>query len=926
MPRRDRMPPARFELLVLATLVLLGCASAVALPVPLAAPAILLCTLPALWWGMLHGRRGFIPVVTVFGVSAILALIFRTGPGADSLAWVIALAATGAMARHGWQLSRRHGEARAEQRSQQHLLDSLMRSSPSLLHIKDASGRYLLVSDSYAQTLHLTPSQMLGVDAETLFPPADAADIRTNDQRVLHSGVAAEFEESALIGGIRRTYLSTKAPFFSPDGRIAGLVCSSVDITDRKLGELALRETENKFQALANLPLVGIYMLQDGKLVYLNDKLADMVGYRPDELLGQPPDVLIEQADRDRIKAALQSRLEGNLHLGYTSFRVRHRRGHCLDVVTQASAFKHEGQPALIGLLMDVTEKTEAVSQLKLTAKVFENASEGIVIADANEVITAVNEAFTRITGFTEKEALGKRSRMFRAPFGEGGFGEDVLRTLRREGHWQGEMLDRRKDGLAYPAWLSISVVRNDAGQITHYAGVFTDITVRKQTEERLHFLANHDPLTALPNRTMFHDALRHAIAQAKLHGEQLALLFIDLDRFKVINDSLGHDAGDQLLRAVAERLSGALKESDLLARLGGDEFVMLIERTHDVQEIAHFAESILRALGKPFMLEGREFFVSCSIGISLFPHDGEDGQSLLKNADIALYRAKETGKNTYQFFSADMNSKAFEILVMENSLRSALKRNEFRLRFQPQIRLSDGQIAGAECLLRWSHPDLGEVPPLRFIPLAEETGLINPIGEWLLHEACREAKAWEDAGLPPIRLSVNLSPRQFQRATLLPTVASALRDSGLAPERLELEITESVIMRQPEEAVALMEDLTDLGVWLAIDDFGTGYSSLSHLKHFPIQTLKIDRSFIEGVTDHHDDKAIAETIITLGKQLGLTVIAEGVETRAQHSFLTARGCDMGQGYLYGRPMTSTALADLLRRGTIPTGEETVAG
>lgn len=392
-----------------------------------------------------------------------------------------------------------------------------------------------------------------------------------------------------------------------------------------------------------------------------------------------------------------------------------------------------------------------------------------------------------------------------------------------------------------------------------------------------------------------------------------MAILFIDLDRFKTINDTLGHDAGDRLLQEVSARLKGCARSSDTIARLGGDEFTVIMEAFPDSQTVVNVAERILQTLAQPVCLQMRDYYVTCSIGIALYPNDGQDAQTLLKNADVAMYRAKEMGKNNYQFFAKDMNAAAFEHLLMENSLRQALERGEFEIHYQAQVELEQNRIIGLEALVRWQHPEHGLISPTRFIPMAEENGLIVPLGEWVLEQACLQARLWQDLGFPPIRMAVNLSPRQFQPHSLIKAVRRALDRSGLAPQWLELEITEGMIMRNAEEAIHIMSELKQMGVQLAIDDFGTGYSSLYNLKRFPIHNLKIDRSFIEGLPKDGDDAAIAEVIIAMAKKLGLKVIAEGVENNAQLAFLREQGCDLVQGFMFSKPLPGGEVEQLFR-------------
>ncbi|UXY14065.1 EAL domain-containing protein [Chitiniphilus purpureus] len=570
----------------------------------------------------------------------------------------------------------------------------------------------------------------------------------------------------------------------------------------------------------------------------------------------------------------------------------------------------------ITGLLLALSNREGAMAarETRLASQVFQNASEGILITDANARIVAVNPAFSRITGFTAKEAIGRISRMFGSRGSQRLANRDMLQRLSRDGYWQGEMLDRRKNGEAYPAWLSISAVRDEHGTVSNYVGVFSDYTNRKEAEQRLHFLANHDALTRLYNRTAMHEALGQAVTRASEEHRQLAVLFIDLDRFKAINDTLGHDVGDELLKVIAQRLRASLKESDLIARLGGDEFTVLLDNVHQVDDVAHVSERLLTELCKPIVIQGQELFVTCSIGISLYPGDGLQPAQLLKNADVAMYRAKELGKNNYQFFSPDMNARAFEHLVLENSLRYALERRELILHFQPQIDIVSGELEGVEALIRWEHPELGLIPPSSFIPLAEENGLIVPIGEWVLQESCRMLKLWQVAGYMIPRMAINLSARQFLREQLPQQVAAALASYEIPPQRIELEITESMIMQNPQRAVSVLGELRAMGVKLAIDDFGTGYSSLSNLKHFPLDTLKIDRSFIVGVPEDEDSAAIAEAIVAMAKKLRLKVVAEGVETIQQMLFMRRSGCHAVQGYLYAMPLDADGLLRYLAR------------
>ena len=443
----------------------------------------------------------------------------------------------------------------------------------------------------------------------------------------------------------------------------------------------------------------------------------------------------------------------------------------------------------------------------------------------------------------------------------------------------------------------------DDHGDVIGLIGVAADITERKRAELRLMQLANFDTLTGLPNRVLFHDRLARALVKAHRSKKQVALLFLDLDRFKTINDSLGHYAGDELLKSVAERLRHSAREEDTVARLGGDEFTIIIEDINHSEDASIVARKVLEVMGQPFNLDSHEVFVTTSVGIAIYPVDGDNSDDLLKNADTAMYRAKEEGRNGYRFYTADMNAKAVEHLIMESSLRHALERNEFEVHYQPQMDLHSRELMGFEALLRWRHPELGLLYPSQFMSSAEDTGLIVGIGEWVLHQACAQAAAWQQQGLPPLRVAVNLSGRQFREDNLVESVARALRESKLTPHLLELEITESFLLDNIASASITLNRLHDLDVQISMDDFGTGYSSLSYLKRFPLNSLKIDQSFVRDITTDPDDAAIAEAIIALAKTLRLRVMAEGVETDEQLYFLRTRGCDLVQGYLISRPL-----------------------
>jgi diguanylate cyclase (GGDEF)-like protein/PAS domain S-box-containing protein len=563
-------------------------------------------------------------------------------------------------------------------------------------------------------------------------------------------------------------------------------------------------------------------------------------------------------------------------------------------------------------------ERKSAEDELKLAASVFNENVEAIMITDRDTNILRVNPAFCRITGYSANEIIGQPTSVLNSGRQDHTFYADFWQSLMDDNVWQGEIWNRRKDGAVIPVWQTISVVRDACGEIDHFISIFSDISEKKMSEERIYHLAHYDILTGLPNRSSFQNDIEEALVRAIRRGHQVALLFLDLDQFKLINDAAGHTAGDELLKQVALRLKRTVRDEDVVARLGGDEFTVLLDDIHSAENADLVAEKILHQLASPFQLDHSELVVTTSIGISVFPDDCDDAATLLKNADTAMYRAKEQGRNNCQFFTEEMKTRASERLRLENEMRSALKRNEFLLHYQPQVDTQSGKIVGLEALVRWQHPERGMVPPGVFIPVAEDSGLIVPLGKWIMQEACAQYKAWLDAGLQPVRIAVNLSGRQFVRQDLHGMVEKILDEAGIPPQCIELELTESTIMENVDETIEVLKALRELGVHLSIDDFGTGYSSMAYLKRFTIDKLKIDQSFVRDIATDSDDAAIVTATIAMAHALNLTVIAEGVETEQQLEFLKDNGCEQMQGYYFSRPLPAREITGLLRSGRCP--------
>ncbi|WP_047237097.1 bifunctional diguanylate cyclase/phosphodiesterase [Chromobacterium subtsugae] len=564
---------------------------------------------------------------------------------------------------------------------------------------------------------------------------------------------------------------------------------------------------------------------------------------------------------------------------------------------------RYQGDSYLCATARDISGRRQTERQLRLAAQVFESSNEAILISDPDNRILTVNRAFCHITGYSEDEVLGRKPSLLFSGRHEPAFFQQLWQTLRQRGQWAGEIWNQRKNGEHFPCWVNISVLQDAQGAISHFVALFTDISERKEQEARVQHMAEYDALTDLPNRVLVNDRLHQAIRQAELQHNQLAVLFVDLDHFKNINDTLGHSAGDELLKEVARRLAGAVRGLDTVGRTGGDEFVLILPAINQPSEAAQIAERILRTLQQPFQIGEHSLVVSCSIGISLMPDDGSDIQNLLMNADLAMYHAKAHGRNTFRFYTREMNTQVAERLLMENRLRRAMEQQQLYLVYQPQYDMAGNRLLGCEALLRWRDPDEGLIMPGRFIPVAEDTGLIVPLGRWVLNEACRQASQWLRDGLGPIRVAVNVSAHQLMRHDFIDDVRDALQKNSLPGHCLELEVTESTLMADADLASRQLAVIKAMGVRLSVDDFGTGYSSLAYLKRFAPDTVKIDRSFITDLPGDEENAAIVSAIIHLAGALGMETLAEGVENETQQHFLETLGCEAMQGYLLGTPL-----------------------
>ncbi len=645
-----------------------------------------------------------------------------------------------------------------------------------------------------------------------------------------------------------------------------------------------------------------------GRFTFVNQATCDALGQPPEAVLGARADAFLAPEDCERI-AALNAEVAESGRTLASEGPLTTALGRRWYLRTLGPLRDADGSVSgIFGVVHDITERRQQEERQRQWAKAFESTRDGVIICDAAGRIESVNPAFTEITGYAPADAIGRTPALLHSGHHDAEFYRQLWRGITENGHWRGEIWNRRKDGEIYPEWLTISAVRDDAGAIANYVGVFTDITRVKRDEAELQRLANYDPLTELPNRRLLITRLEQALARTQRHGGRTALLYIDLDGFKTVNDSLGHPVGDELLVEMARRLGGRIRRGDTLGRLGGDEFLVIAESLNDPQEAALLAQDLLDAVARVVTLAGgHQVYVTASIGISLFPDDGcSDATAMMRDADAALYRAKEQGRNRLCFFTHDLNRQAVARLDIEVALSHALDRGELRLHYQPKVGAASGRVMGAEALLRWQRGgDL--VPPGLFVPIAEQSSLILEIGAWVLDQACAQLARWRADGLAMPRIAVNVAARQFSAGDLDRVVGQALRRHGVPAACLELEVTESMLIDRPGEGIAMLRRLKDLGVKLSLDDFGTGYSSLAYLRQFPIDALKIDKSFVDHIGIGPDGSAIVDAVISLAHRLGLAVVAEGVETPAQLAHLREQGCDELQGYGLARPMPADA-------------------
>ncbi|MFQ6573088.1 bifunctional diguanylate cyclase/phosphodiesterase [Pseudomonas sp. UM16] len=807
----------------------------------------------------------------------------------------------------------------------------VVRTVPDQLYVQDVQTKRMIFSNrNLGQTLGYERAQLAQMGErfwETLLHPDDAQLYRHNREQLLNSDGAEQLHCQLRFLHLdqrwRRFEIREQALTRDAQGVVTRIIGVGKDVTDQIEASESLRDSEQRYRMLAE-SISDVIFSTDSllQLNYVSPSVQTVLGYEVNWIfdngwhstIANPAQLtgiyaLIERVNRALGNPELLEQLRMQLPNQLFLFDCLRADGRKIPIELRLVLVwdDHERFEGILGVGRDISQQRRAEKDLRMAATVFEHSTSAILITDPAGYIVQANEAFSRVSGHAVADVLDQLPSMLTVDEHQEAHLRYVLKQLSQRGTWEGEVWLKRRNGEHYPAWVGITAVLDDEGDLASYVCFFTDISERKASEQRIHRLAYYDALTHLPNRTLFQDRLHTALQQAERQKAWVVLMFLDLDRFKPINDSLGHAAGDRMLKDMAERLLDCVDDDDTVARMGGDEFTLLLQpratRQMALNRAIHVAEQILASLVRPFVLENREFFVTASIGIALSPQDGSELSQLMKNADTAMYHAKERGKNNFQFYQADMNASALERLELESDLRHALEQNEFILYYQPQFSGDGKRLTGAEALLRWRHPRRGLVPPGDFIPVIEELGLVVDVGDWVLKEACRQLKTWHQAKVRVPKVSVNISARQFSDGQLGTRIATILKDTGLPPACLELELTESILMREVNEAMVILDSLKKLGLSIAVDDFGTGYSSLNYLKQFPIDVLKIDRTFVDGLPEGEQDAQIARAIIAMAHSLNLAVIAEGVETHEQLEFLREHGCDEVQGYLFGRPM-----------------------
>jgi diguanylate cyclase (GGDEF)-like protein/PAS domain S-box-containing protein len=816
-------------------------------------------------------------------------------------------------------------ELLSPEQPRQEFFQGIIGDLPEIAYILDEAGRFKQWNSTFQAALGYTAQEIARITVLDTIAEEQRVTVQQTTATALADGMAKV--ESVLMskdGTCIPCLLTGIRVLLDDQPCVLGI---AVDLRKRRqagiLSDIPERKAaEEALQKLASIVEFSqdaiIEKNMDGVITSWNRAAEKLYGYTPAEAVGRDLSFLLPLERQAEIRAIVE-RVQSGSPIECLETQRLTKDGSLIDVSLSISPIR-DASGRVTGawaIARDITHRKHAEEQSILQSAALEAAANAIVITDHEGTIVWVNRAFTTMTGYSKEEVLGKNPRVLKSGEQSESYYANLWSTISSGEVWKGEIVNRRKDGTTYTEEMTITPITRDAGNPAnrYFIAIKQDVTQRKAAEERVQFLAYYDALTGLPNRTLLQDRLAKALAGARRQKDKVALLFLDLDRFKDINDSLGHSLGDLFLQEVAERLKSWGREQDTVARLSGDEFLIVLTRIKDVPDAAIAAERFMDTMTAEFVVQGHSLSIGCSVGISIYPEHGVDVETLIKNADAAMYSAKESGRNNFRFFTDDMNAQVVERLTLESGLRLALDKKELFLVYQPQMDIATGKITGLEALLRWQHPELGLVPPDKFIRIAENSGLILPIGEWVVRTACQQARKWQDEGLSAVSVAVNVSAVQFRQENFCELIRGVLHETGLAPRHLELELTESLLLANADVTFSVLQELKALGLTLAIDDFGTGYSSFSYLRQFRVNKLKIDRSFVRDVAVNRDDAAITTAIISMAKSLNLKVIAEGVENEAQMSFLRAHHCDEIQGYYFSKPLAVDKIADKLRGG-----------